>query len=159
MARFSFAKISSVSAPDFYFAVNATARHIHDVYGMDTLVDYWRCLGLEYYAERLAVWKEGGPSSIAEDWRRYFLAEPGAEVEVNSDSAAATLEVRVCPAIKHLQESGRDIVPYYCEHCDHTCGAMADKSGYTFTRIGGMGSCTQVFERRVPEKTENREES
>ena len=41
-----------MSAPDFYFAVNATARHIHDQYGMDVLVDYWRSLGREYYAQR-----------------------------------------------------------------------------------------------------------
>jgi hypothetical protein len=146
-----------MSAPDFYFAVNATARHIHDVYGMDTLVDYWRSLGLEYYAERVATWKAGDPSTIAEDWRRYFLAEPGAEVEVMANSTSATLAVRVCPAIKHLRESGRDIVPYYCDHCDHTCSAMAEKAGYVFTRTGGMGSCTQVFVQSAPDADESNE--
>jgi hypothetical protein len=34
-----------MSAPDFYFVVNATARHIHDEYGMDVLIDYWRSVG------------------------------------------------------------------------------------------------------------------
>ena len=33
-----------MSAPDFYFAVNAMFRHIHDRFGKDELVAYWRSL-------------------------------------------------------------------------------------------------------------------
>jgi hypothetical protein len=134
-----------MSAPDFYFAVNATARHIHDEYGMDVLVDYWRSLGREYYRARSAKWREGGLPAIAQDWQAYFLQEPGAVVEVTVDDAAVQLDVQVCPAIKHLRECERDIVPYFCEHCDHTCGSMAEQAGYVFTRTGGMGSCHQRF--------------
>jgi hypothetical protein len=134
-----------MSAPDFYFAVNATARHIHDEYGMDVLIDYWRALGREYYDQRTAEWREGGLPAIAEDWQQYFLQEPGAVVEVSVRDDAVQLDVCVCPAIKHLRESGREIVPYFCEHCDHTCGSMAEKAGYDFSRSGGMGSCRQTF--------------
>ena len=136
-----------MSAPDFYFAVNATARHLHDEYGMEVLVDYWRSLGKEYYAPRAAAWRAGGPRAIAGDWSEYFLNEPGAEVDVAVADESATLEIRVCPAIKHLRQSGREIVPYYCEHCDHTCGQMAELAGYRFERSGGMGSCQQRFVR------------
>lgn len=136
-----------MSAPDFYFVVNSTARHIHDEYGKDVLVDYWRSLGREYYADRSAAWREGGPQAIAEDWTEYFLHEQGADVETSVTNDAAQLEVHVCPAIKHLRESGREIVPYFCEHCDHTCGSMAEAAGFEFRRIGGMGSCQQTFYR------------
>ncbi len=134
-----------MSAPDFYFAVNATARHIHDEYGMDVLVDYWRSLGREYYSERSDHWRAGGPQAVADDWRQYFLQEPGAVVEVKTTADEAHLEISVCPAIKHLRDCGRDIVPYFCEHCDHTCSAMAEQAGFEFTRHGGMGSCYQIF--------------
>lgn len=134
-----------MSAPDFYFAVNATARHIHDQYGKDVLVDYWRSLGREYYAERTKKWRDEGAGAIAEDWAEYFLHEPGADVSTSVVDGAAHLEIRVCPAIKHLRESGREIVPYFCEHCDHTCGAMAERAGFAFVRSGGMGSCRQSF--------------
>jgi hypothetical protein len=120
-----------VSAPDFYFAVNATFRHIHDRFGKAALVDYWESLGREYYGARAARWRDEGPAAIAEDWRQYFLKEPQAEVDVIVEDQAVTLDVRVCPAIKHLRECGREIVPYFCEHCDHTCGAMAQAAGYT----------------------------
>ena len=134
-----------MSAPDFYFAVNAIFRHLHDHFGKETLIDYWRSLGREYYRRRNERWRQGGPETIASDWREYFAKEPQAEVEVSVHEDSVTLEIRVCPAIKHLRDCGRDIVPYFCEHCDHVCGAMAEDACYEFQRRGGMGSCQQRF--------------
>jgi hypothetical protein len=134
-----------MSAPDFYFAVNAIFRHLHDQYGMAALVGYWRNLGREYYGNRIRRWREGGPEAIAADWREYFAAEPQADVEAAVEVGDVILDVKVCPAIKHLRDCGRDIVPYFCEHCDHVCGAMAEAAGYDFERTGGMGSCRQRF--------------
>lgn len=134
-----------MAAPDFYFAVNAMFRHLHDRYGKPVLIDYWRSLGREYCARRIARWKEGGAEVIASDWRDYFAQEPQAGVDVRVDGGAVELDVHICPAIKHLRDCGRDIVPYFCEHCDHTCGAMAEAAGYAFERSGGMGSCKQRF--------------
>jgi hypothetical protein len=137
-----------MSAPDFFFANNAMFRHLHDQYGKEALVDYWRSLGREYYRQRIQRWRDGGPETIAADWRAYFLEEPQAEVESVAQGDAVTLDVKVCPAIKHLRDHDRDIVPYFCEHCDHTCGAMAEAAGYDFQRTGGMGSCQQRFVKR-----------
>jgi hypothetical protein len=134
-----------MSAPDFYFAVNAIFRHLHDRFGKAALIDYWRTLGRDYYRGRVERWKTGGTAAIADDWREYFLNEPGADVQVSRDEHVTELNVRVCPAIKHLRDSGRDIVPYFCEHCDHVCGAMAESAGFGFQRTGGMGSCVQRF--------------
>jgi hypothetical protein len=136
-----------MSAPDFYFAINATFRHVHDHYGKEALIDYWRSLGREYYGPRIAKWREGGPQAVADDWQAYFAEEPRAEVRVTADADSAELDVQVCPAIKHLRLEGRDIVPYFCEHCDHMCGAMAEAAGYRFARSGGMGACRQRFTR------------
>jgi hypothetical protein len=143
-----------MSAPDFYFAINATFRHVHDHYGKEALVDYWRSLGREYYRPRIASWRAGGPQAIADDWQAYFAHEPQAEVRVAADSDSAELDVQVCPAIKHLRQEGRDIVPYFCEHCDHVCGAMAEEAGYRFTRAGGMGNCRQRFTRSASSSKE-----
>jgi len=134
-----------MSAPDFYFAVNATARHIHDRYGKDVLIEYWRSLGREYYAARAKRWQLGGAQAIADDWTEYFLHEPNADVTAIAADRIVHMDISVCPAIKHLRDCGREIVPYFCEHCDHTCGAMAERAGFTFVRSGGMGSCRQSF--------------
>jgi len=134
-----------MSAPDFYFGVNEMARHIHDVYGKPRLIDYWRALGREHYRQRNTRWRAGGPQAVADDWRTYFDHEPNADVEVTRDGDTVTLDVRRCPAIHHLRASGRDIVPYFCEHCDHVCGAQAEAAGFRFARAGGMGACRQTF--------------
>jgi len=138
-----------MSAPDFYFAVNAMFRHLHDRYGKISLVNYWRSLGLDYYRPRWERWRTGGAEHVAADWRAYFAKEPRAKVRVTRQDETVELDVQVCPAIKHLSESGRNIVPYYCEHCDHVCGAMAEAAGFTFEREGGMGSCRQRFLKRT----------
>lgn len=132
-----------MSAPDFYFVNNAMFRHIHDRYGMGALVDYWRSIGAGYYAQRAQHWSEIGPSEIARDWTAYFAEEPQSEVLITQDADGVDLDIRVCPAIKHLRDNGREIVPYFCDHCDHVTGAMVEPIGYRFERTGGMGSCHQ----------------
>ncbi len=144
-----------MSAPDFYFALNAIFRHLHDRYGKASLVDYWRALGREYYARRVERWKGGDLQVLAADWHEYFAAEPQAEVEVALVDQGVELEIKVCPAIKHLRDHGRDIVPYFCEHCDYVCGAMAEAAGYVFQRSGGSGSCRQRFLRTSPQSKES----
>jgi hypothetical protein len=139
-----------MAAPDFYFAVNAMFRYLHDHYGHGALVQYWRNLGRDYYRARLERWRAGGVQAIASDWRAYFEREPGADVKVLVQGDHVELDVRVCPAIKHLKDNSRDIVPYFCEHCDHICSAMAEAAGFSFSRTGGMGSCRQLFERIAP---------
>ena len=52
-----------MSAPDFYFAINSMFRYLHDRYGKETLVDYWRKLGKEYYSQRIANWRQGYQNS------------------------------------------------------------------------------------------------
>ena len=101
--------------------------------------------GENIIARRVERWNSADLQALAADWREYFAAEPQAEVEVAVVDRGVELDVKVCPAIKHLHDQGRDIVPYFCEHCDHVCGAMAEAAGYVFQRCGGSGSCRQRF--------------
>jgi hypothetical protein len=143
-----------MSAPDFYFAIHAIFHHIHQQYGKEALVDYWRSLGREFYQQRCQRWKTGGPEALADDWRTYFAAEPGAVVDVVAAEDRVTLDIQVCPAIKHLRTHDRPIADYFCEHCDHMGEAMAECAGYAFQREGGMGVCRQQFIRGQPLATQ-----
>lgn len=134
-----------MSAPDFYFAINAMFRHLHDRHGKAALVRYWRELGRDYYRGRWEGWREGGAAAIAADWSSYFEHEPNAAVRTTATDTEAVLHVDRCPAIAHLRVSGREIVPYFCEHCDHVGGSMAEAAGFAYQREGGMGSCVQRF--------------
>jgi hypothetical protein len=134
-----------MSAPDFYFAINAIFRHLHDTHGRKALIHYWQHLGSEYYASRWQQWRDGGLPAIAADWKNYFEHEPGSEVEVTLEPHRVVLDIRTCPAIEHLRQHHKDIPDYFCEHCDYITTSMGQQSGHAFERTGGMGSCRQVF--------------
>ncbi len=137
-----------VGAADFYLGINATFRFVLEKFGVEGLRQYWSDLGANYFAPVTARWSAGGPPAVAAYWRAFFTAEPGAEVEISETKDAVTLDVRVCPAIKHLRAQGREIVPCFCQHCYFIGEAMAQPAGFTVRIEGGNGSCRQTFLRR-----------
>ncbi|NLC57061.1 MAG: hypothetical protein GX774_09510 [Armatimonadetes bacterium] len=134
-----------MAAPDFYFAINATFRFFYERWGEEGLTRYWEALGREYFAPLSRHFREGGLAAVEEYWRDFFAAEPGGEVTVRRDGEQVTLEVRVCPAIRHLRAHGREVMPLYCRHCDVVSGTIAREAGLRFGREGGDGACRQWF--------------
>ena len=130
---------------DFYFATNATFRFITARFGYDKLRQYWNDIGTSYYKPVSDNWKRGGLAAVADYWRAFFAAEPGADVEVVTQADEVTLNVRTCPMIKHLRDHGREIVPCFCQHCHFVSEAMAAPAGMTVRVTGGNGSCVQRF--------------
>lgn len=137
-----------VGAADFYFAINATFRFIHRRLGMEGLKKYWSELGANYFMPVTELWKKRDLAGVAEYWRAFFAAEPGAEVQVNEATDSVTLNVKFCPAFRHLREQGREIFPCYCQHCYFVSEAIAAPAGLTLRVTGGNGSCRQIFFRR-----------
>lgn len=137
-----------VGAADFYFAINATFRFILKRFGVEQLRRYWTELGANYMAPVSAAWKQHGLPGVAEYWRAFFKAEPGAEVEVTCLNDAVVLEVKQCPAIAHLRKHGREVVPCFCQHCYFLGEATAAPAGLTIRVEGGNGSCRQTFLKR-----------
>lgn len=140
----------AVGAADFYFAVNATFRFILDRFGMAGLRQYWADLGGQYFAPVSAAWKQRGLEGVAAYWQAFFAAEPGADVVVHSTEAHVEIEVRQCPAIRHLRLHQREIVPCYCQHCYYLNEAIAQPAGLAVRVEGGNGSCRQRFFRNDP---------
>ena len=140
-----FTDTKKVGAADFYFAINATFRFIEQEFGREGLQRYWQELGSTYYAPVTAAWKRGGLQAVADYWRAFFEAEPGAEVSAEMTPGQVSLNVRVCPAFKHLRAHARDIVPCYCQHCYYVSEAMAAPADFTVRIEGGNGACRQTF--------------
>jgi hypothetical protein len=148
-----------VGAADFYFGINATFRFIAARFGLEGLRRYWQELGASYYAPVAEQWRRDGLSGVAEYWRAFFAAEPGAVVEVEEDEREVRVDVKVCPAIKHLRDHGREIVPCFCQHCYFVSEAIAVPAGLAVRVSGGNGTCTQRFlkhdARRDPQRLED----
>ena len=136
-----------MAAPDFYFAINATFRWVYDNWGEEGLVAYWQALGREHYADVTERFREGGMEAVRDYWQDFFAEEPGGDVSVTRDADTVTIDVRVCPAIKHLREHGREIMHLYCRHCQIVSQAMCEGAGIEVQVKGGGGSCVQTFRR------------
>ncbi len=137
--------VKKVGAADFCFAINATFGFIHDRLGYDALQRYWHELGSRYYAPVTAAWKRGGLPEVGRYWRAFFDAEPGAEVTVEVAADRVTVDVRVCPAFKHLRAHGREVFPCFCQHCYFVSEAAGAPAGLTVRIQGGNGACRQTF--------------
>jgi hypothetical protein len=143
-----YADTKPVGAADFYMAINATFRFIQKRFGMEGLRRYWTDMGRNYFAPVTARWEQGGLHAVAEYWRAFFNAEPGAQVDVIEGEKEVRIEVSVCPAIKHLRANGREITPCFCQQCYFVSEAIAAPAGFTVRVSGGNGSCIQRFIKR-----------
>lgn len=130
---------------DFYFAINATFRFILKRTGHEGWRRYLEEMGRGYYEPVNRRWTAGGLAAVASYWRAFFAAEPGAIVDVSEKSDRVEIEVRQCPAIKHLRSGGREIVREYCQHCYLLGAARAEVAGLTMRLHGGNGSCRHTY--------------
>lgn len=137
-----------VGAADFYLAIHATFRFIHNREGLAGLRKYWTALGRGYFAPVSAKWSARGLAAISAYWRAFFAAEPGADVEVLETVDRVTVRVKICPAIQHLRDMHREILPCFCQHCYFINEEISKPAGFTARVSGGNGSCVQTFYRR-----------
>jgi len=137
-----------MAAGDFYFAINATFRFIYGRWGEEALIDYWRALGREYYAELSRRFCKGGLEEVEQYWKDYFKLEPGGVVKITRTDRAVLIEVQDCPAIRWLKGAGRKVMPSYCRHCFHVSSAIAEEANLVFELEDGDGTCRQTFRSR-----------
>jgi hypothetical protein len=137
-----------VGAADFYYAINATFRYMHNKLGAEGLRSYWCDLGKQYYTPVRTLWKREGLRGVAQYWRDFFRAEPGGDVEVIEQSDRVEVNVKVCPAIKQLRAGNREILSCFCQHCYFVSDAVGEAANVTVRIQGGNGSCRQVFLKR-----------
>jgi len=132
---------------DFYYAINATFRFLLRSQGYAGWRRYLEEMGRGYFAPVNRQWSQGGLDAVARYWRAFFAAEPGAVVEVVQQADRVELQVRECPAIKHLRSGGREIVREYCQHCYYLGAARAEATGLTMRLSGGNGRCCHTYAR------------
>lgn len=145
MSELPYTDTKPQGAADFYYAINATFRHLQARFGLEGWQRYLQDLGREYYAPVNAQWRRDGLDGVARYWRAFFAAEPDADAAVSRTEHGVEIEVHVCPAIKHLRSGGRAIVETYCQHCYLLGEARAREAGLTMRLQGGNGTCVHRY--------------
>lgn len=136
-----------MGAPDFFFAYNATFRHIREQYGEEALRQYWLQMGREHFAHVTRAMRERGLEALREHWETMFAEEPGARVSMTLVDGELELRVQVCPAWRHLKASGREVDESFCDHCLWVSRGMCEPAGVQVTVQGKEGACVQRFRR------------
>lgn len=136
-----------MGAPDFFFAYNATFRHIREQYGEEALRQYWLQMGREHFAHVTRAMRERGLDALREHWEAMFAEEPGAQVSMALVDGELELRVQACPAWRHLKASGREVDESYCDHCLWVSRGMCEPAGVQVTVQGKEGACVQRFRR------------
>ena len=147
-----------IGAAGFYLGINATFRFIRDTYGPQALRQYWQDLGSRYFTPVSKLWSQRGLPGVADYWREFFAAEPGAEAVVMLESDRVIVHVKRCPVISHLRSSQRVIVPDFCEHCYWVSSAIGRSSDISVVVKGGGGVCVQEFLRPGSGEEQNLED-
>lgn len=150
--------IKPTGAAGFYLGINATFRFIQDTYGSQALRQYWQDLGNRYFAPVSRLWSRRGLAGVADYWREFFTAEPGAEAVVTLASDHVIVNVKSCPAISHLRHCQREIMPDFCEHCYWVSSAIGRSSDISVVVKGGDGACVQEFFRSGSGRAQNLED-
>lgn len=132
-------------AADFYFAIQATFRFILESYGRAAWIRYLREMGRGYFEPVNRQWTREGLPGVAAYWKAFFAAEPGAGVEVESAPDAVTVHIHICPAIRQLRDSKREILPCFCQHCYYLNQARAEAAGLSMKVEGGAGTCVHRY--------------
>lgn len=145
MSELPYRDTKPVGAPDFYFANNATFRYILDRFGKDGWIRWLQDLARDFFSPVNQNWKEGGLDAVAEYWKAFFKAEPGADVTVIRSEDRVLVAVKTCPAIAHLKSAQRDIVSCFCEHCYYMNNARANAADMSMSVVGGNGRCVQTY--------------
>jgi len=130
---------------DFYYIINATFRFVIAERGIAGWIQYLRDMAESYYRPVWMAWRAEGLNAVGAYLQEAFQAEPGAVFAVECSADRVTLQVRECPAIKHLRLGGREIVREFCQHCYYQYGAMAEHAGLHMQLQGGNGSCQQTI--------------
>ena len=75
----------------------------------------------------------------------YQDTKPQGAAEVRREEGRVVLEIRECPAIKHLRLHSREIVPEFCQHCHYVSNAIGALAGISARICGGNGACVEEF--------------
>ena len=90
---------------DFHASTIDGANYLLDNYGEDALGEAVLAMGTKVYKtlhEKLVA----GDTSELLAWWRYYMDREGADYALEETADGATLTVRDCPALKHLESRG-----------------------------------------------------
>lgn len=122
--------------PDFHSSMNMGIHYVGENYGLDAVKEYLTKYTLNVYNKDITAIKGKGLSVIADRIVDTYTKEKALDaLEISSDENSINVNIKYCPAVKHLKATGRDVSPWYRYTTEVVMGVLAEKAGAAFEMV------------------------
>lgn len=119
---------------DFHSSLNMGIHYVGKNYGREGVREYLEMFTRDVYCKVLEAAKTEGLRAIADKIRDTYKKEHAEELlTLEETEDAVIVKVASCPAVKHLQETGRVVSPWYRYTTEDVMDILAKESGFKFT--------------------------
>ena len=132
---------------DFHLATSATISYVLDEFGKPFLRELFRRTAQEVYRDIYENLKAGNSEPLLEHWE-YYMKREGGDFELDRRDDKVELNVRICPAVRHLRKQGKEPTPNFCLQTVLMNDAWSIGTPFSIkTAVSGEGSCRQTIRR------------
>ncbi len=135
---------------DFHGALSLAIDYLDERYGADAVREFLRRFAERYFAPLNAELRASGLSALKAYFEKLYEKEGGDAVMECSDNELR-LEVRFCPAIRHMREKGFTVARLFRETTQTVNEAICAGTPFSATLAAydeETGRSIQIFSRR-----------
>jgi hypothetical protein len=131
---------------DFHGALAEAIAYLDAIYGPQATADYLAQVGRQAYVALIEEMKQEGLAAMARHLIAVFSKEQG-RFTLQYEPERLLLEVKECPAISHLKNTGRFFSDRFCEATVQVNEAICASAGFrsSCTYEPKQGRCIQIF--------------
>lgn len=119
---------------DFHSSLNMGIHYVGENYGMEAVREYLTRYTNNVYCKVIEDIKARGVEAIADKIRDTYAKEKASDVlTISCDGDELTVCVDHCPAVKHLQATGRVVSSWYRYSTEIVMEVLASAAGMKFT--------------------------
>lgn len=135
---------------DFHGALSCAFQFLDERYGKEVLEKFLRRVGKNCYKDLISSIPREGFSALEKYWKGIFTLEEG-EFDIKVGENFIVLEVKKCPALSHLRETGYPIYRDFCYQTEVINSVIAEEANLGFKVEGYQNEacCIQRFWRKI----------
>lgn len=119
--------------PDFHSSMNNGIDYLGENFGLEEVTEYLKLFTHHVYHPVLTAIQEKGLKAIEEKILDTYAAEKAADaVTTTLTGDELNVEVKYCPAVKHLRATGREVSKWFPDTTTVVMAELAAAGGYAF---------------------------
>jgi len=131
---------------DFHGTAATAIDYVVKHFGQDALNRLMRKMARQVYRSIYEKLQAGDTGELLEHWRYFFEREKGDFELTRQENGKIILEVRECPAVRHLKKLGMKVNPEFCLQTKMINDAWSEGTPFVITtEKTGECSCRQTI--------------